>query len=469
MSSTGLVRTLRIRSRRKAGGLGILTSALGDAGASIGEINTIRIGHNYTLRDFHLLLDDEEHLAHVLDTLRDLRESEIVAVRDTVRDAHLGGKIRTRSRVDLTGLARLSSAYTPGVREVVQAIEDEPSLADVFTSVDRTVAVVTDGSGLVGLGKVHPRAMLPVVEGKAMLLASLAGLSSLPLCLDVDSEEQLCDTVCALAPSFGAVILDSIAAPRGPRCATKIADRLKMPVYHDDADSPAIVGLAAVINACRRAHLDLHKAVIGQIGLGTAGGAIARLVMKHTGNPVIGDDVHPAAISRHVSAGGKTAGIDEIMAAADVVVANTGHTGVIAPSQVREGQVIIALSEPRPEIEPYDAQLAGAAFAADGKAISSAVAVPGVLLGALAVKATAISDEMKMAAAIILAASAEEGDLVPTPLDEGVHAKVAAAVALAAVRAGQARAAVDEALLVPEVFEEIIRDERQLPLTATSA
>lgn len=464
MSSPGLVRTLRIRSRRKAGGLGILTTALGDAGASIGEINTVRIGHNYTLRDFHLLLDDADHLVQVLAAVKELRDSEIVEVRDTVRDIHLGGKIRTSSRVTLKGLAALSAAYYPGVREIVAAIEDEPRLADAFTSVERTIAVVSDGSGLVGLGKVQPRAMLPVVEGKAMLLAQLAGLSSLRLCLDVDSEDQLVNTVAAVAPSCGAVLLDSIAAPRGQRAAQKLAERLKMPVYHDDADSPAIVGLAAVINACRRAKLDLDRVKIGQIGLGTAGGAIARLMMKHTARPVAGDDVHPGAISRHVSAGGTAASLDEIMSTCDVVVANTGHAGVISPSKVREGQVIIALSEPRPEIEPYDAQLAGAAFAADGKAISSATAFPGVLLGALAVKASLISDEMRVAAALTMADAAEDDDLVPTPLDAGVHARIAASVARAAVSSGLAQAPVPEVLLTPQVFDQLIRDERQLPL-----
>lgn len=464
MSSTGLVRTLRIRSRRKAGGLGILTTALGDAGASIGEIQTVRIGHNYTLRDFNLLLDNEEHLRQVLDGLKDLRDSELVEVLETTKEVHLGGKVRTASRVELSGLAVLAAATQPGVREIVQAIEDEPRLADVFTTVQRTVAVVTDGSGLQGVGKVHPRAMLPVLEGKSAVLAQFAGLSSMRLALEVSSEEQLVETMVAVGSSCGAVLIDSIAAPRGPRCAAKLAERLKIPVYHDDADSPAIVGLAAVINACRRAHLDLATVNIGQLGLGTAGGAIARLVMRHTGRPVLGDDVHPAAISRHVSSGGIAASIDEIMARCDVVVANTGHAGVIPPSKVREGQVIIALSEPRPEIEPYDAQLAGAAFAADGKAISTIAAVPGVLLGALAVRATQISDDMRLAAAVTLATFATDGDLVPTPLDPGVHAAVAAAVAQAACKAGLAPARIDVDKLTPARFEEAIHDLRPLPL-----
>ncbi|MCC7073056.1 MAG: NAD-dependent malic enzyme [Deltaproteobacteria bacterium] len=464
MSSPGLVRTIRIRSHRKTGGLGILTTALGDAGASIGEIHTVRIGHNYTLRDFNLLLDNDEHLRQVLESISVLRDSELVEVRETTRDVHLGGKVRTASRVDLSGLAVLAAATQPGVREIVQAIEDEPRQAEVFTTVQRTVAIVTDGSGLVGVGKVHPRAMLPVLEGMSAVLAQFAGLSSMRLALDVDSEDELIHTVAALAPSCGAILIDSVAAPRGPRAAAKLADRLKVPVYHDDADSPAIVGLAAVINACRRAHLDPASINIGQIGLGTAGGAIARLVMRHSGRAVLGDDVHPAAVSRHVSAGGEAASLDDIMAKCDVVVANTGHAGVIAPSKVREGQVIIALSEPRPEIEPYDAQLAGAAFAADGKAISTVAAVPGVLLGALAVKAAHISDQMRLAAAVTLAACAPDGDLVPTPLDPGVHAAVAAAVARAALAEGVAQARVAPEQLDATIFEEAIRDLRPLPL-----
>lgn len=464
MSSPGLVRTLRIRSKRKAGGLGILTTALGDAGALIGEIHTARIGHNYTLRNFHLLLDDEEHLQQVIDAITQLQDSQIVEVSNMVRGVHHGGKIRTISRVPLLGLGALSAAHVPGVREMVHAMEEEPRLASVFTSLQRTVAIVSDGSGFVGLGKVRPASMLPVIEAKAMLLAQLGGLSSLPLCVDVDSEEQLVQTVVAIAPSCGAVLLDSISSPRGPRAAIKIAERLRIPVYHDDADSPAIVGLAAVINACRRVNLDLTKVTIGQIGLGTAGGAIARLVMKHTGRPVLGDDVHPGAVSRHLSAGGIASSIDDIMARADVVIANTGHGGVIAPGKVREGQVIIALSEPRPEIEPYDAQLAGAAFAADGKSISGSTPAPGVLLGALAVKASVISDDMRIAAAVAMAAAATEEDLVPTPLDTGVQARIAAAVARVAVVSGLAGCAVQESLLTPEIFDEVIRDLRQLPL-----
>jgi malate dehydrogenase (oxaloacetate-decarboxylating) len=461
--SPGLVRTLRVRSKRKPGGLGILTSALGDVGASIGEIQTVRIGHNTTLRDFQLLLDDQEHLDAVVDADNGLEGSEIVDIIDTVQAVHTGGKIRMRSRVPFSGVADLSAAHLPGVRQIVQAIADAPASALAYSGVARTVAVVTDGSGVTGLNQVEPVAALPVVEAKCALLARFAGLSGLPLCLHVDSEDKLVDTLVALAPSYGAILVDSVASPRGPRTAQRLADRLQIPVFHDGADGPAIVGLAAVCSAVSRVGKEITEVQIGQIGLGTAGGAIARLVMKHAGNPVLGDDFHPGAVARHVAHGGKASSIDEIMQTCDVVVMNTGHAGLIQSSQVREGQVIIALSEPRPEIEPYDAALAGAAFAADGKAISTAAAFPGVLLGALAVRATSINDAMRIAAAMTMIGLADGGDLVPTPLQPGIHAAIAAAVARAAVERGLARVDVDVAALDAAVFEEAIADERTLP------
>lgn len=462
--SRGIVRTLRIRSNRKAGVLGILTTALGDAGASIGEITTLKIGHNYTLRDFSLLLDDPEHLQGVLDAVGALADSDVVEVKNTVTEAHVGGKLKTVSRADVEHLTGLAAALSPGAREMTRMIDEQPSLADVYTAVQRTVAIVTDGGELPGVGKVHPRAMLPLVEGKAAVLASLGGLNALPLVLDVETEDEFIETVARIAPSCGAILLDALAAPRGARAVSKLSDRLHIPLLHDDADGPSIIGLAAIINACKRVGRDIRDVTIGQIGLGTAGGAIARLVMRHTGKPVLGEDVHPSAVSRHVNFGGRASSLDEIMRTADVVVANTGHGGVISSSQVREGQVIIALSEPRPEIEPYDAMLAGAAFAVDGRAINTAVVFPGVLLGALAVKAEEIDDAMRIAAAVTMAENAEEGDLVPTPMQEGVHARVAAAVARTAVERKLTRRNVDVALLTYETMQDLVAGRRHPPL-----
>lgn len=463
--SPGLTRTIRVRARRKPGGLGLLATALGDVGASIGDVDTVRIGHNFTIRDFHLLLDDEEHLAAVIEAVALIEGAELLEVIDTAEAIHRGGKVRMTSRIVLDDQRSLTAAHVPGVKHVIRRIAEEPGLADVFSSVARTVAVVTDGSGVTGLNRVSPMAALPLVETKCMFLAQLAGLSGLPLSLDVPNEERLVESLIALRPSFSAMIIDSVAAPRGHRVAQRVAEKLQVPVFHDGADGPAIVGLAAILGACRKVGKRFEDVVVGQIGLGTAGGAIARLVMKHQGRPVLGEDFHPGAVSRHVAFGGEHASIAELMARCDVVVMNTGHPGLVQPSQIHEGQVIIALGEPRPEIEPFDATLAGAAFAADGKSISTASVYPGVLLGALAVKARGIDDEMRIAAALAMVDAADAGDIVPVPLQPGLHAAVAAAVARAATLKGNVGFDVDIAELTPATFEDLIADRRLMPLS----
>jgi malate dehydrogenase (oxaloacetate-decarboxylating) len=464
MAHGSLVRTLRIKSRRKVGNLGLVTSAIGDAGAAIQEITTLRLGHTFAIREFHLLLEDEDHVRQCIAAVNDLNDSEVEATGNPSQEVHLGGKIRTATRVDLSGLTALQTAYNPGVREIIAAIDDDERNAERFTSAPRTVAIVSDGAGLIGVGRVKSRAMLPVLEAKAALLAQFAGLNALPLVLDVQDEEDVIETVKRLVPSCGAILLDAIGGGRGMRVQEALDEALDVPVFDDDSDGPAVAVLAAVINAAARIGKDIKSVKIGQIGLGTAGAAIANLVMTFTGNSVKGEDVHPAALSRHVHRGGEESSLEEIMASCDIVVANTGHADVIPPSMVRDGQAILALSVPRGEIDPYDAVLAGAAFAADGQAINKAVAFPGLLLGALGVRATTLSTEMQIAAALTLAELAPNGDLIPTPQQEGVHAAVAAAVAKAAVTSGVATIDVPEALLTASVFEEAIADERLIPL-----
>lgn len=464
--SPGLVRTFRIRSKRRPGGLGLLTTALGDVGASIGDLVTVSIGHNYTLRDFHLLLDDEEHLAAAVDAVSILDGSELLEVINTAEVVHRGGKVRTVSRVPLQSQHDMVAAHVPGVKQVVQRIADDPSQVDVFSSVARTVGVVTDGSGVVGLNKVSPAAALPVVETKCAFLSRLVGLTGLPLALDVPNEDRLVDTLVALRPSYSALLIESVAAPRGQRVTQRLGEKLQIPVYHDGADGPAIVGLAAIISACRKTGKDFASVQLGQIGLGTAGGALSRLAMVHQQKAVFGEDFHPGAVSRHIAHGGVHKSIDEIMATCDVITMNTGHPGLVQSSQVREGQIIIALGEPRPEIEPFDAQLAGAAFAADGKSISTASAYPGLLLGAMAVRARGLSDNMRIAAALAmveLAALEDADELVPVPLQMAIHPHIALAVARAAVAEGLASVKAAPELLSVEAFADAINDERLLP------
>ncbi|MBL93301.1 MAG: NAD-dependent malic enzyme 1 [Myxococcales bacterium] len=456
MSKEKLVRTVRIRTKRKVGNLGVLTTALGNAGASIGEIVTFKLGHNYTIRDFSLFLNDKDHLRMVLRSVDSLPDSEVIEVQDNVRRLHQDGKVRMMSRVPLTDINLLRTVYVPGAKEIVRRIQRHPEEALTYTGVGRTVGIVSNGSGLLGVGRVNPRAMLPMLEGKAALLADMVGISGLPLPLDVTDESHFVDTVLRLAPACGALLLDAMPAPRGQRVCSTLDKELDIPIYHDDADSPAVIGLASFVNACARAGLDPLEVKVGQVGLGTAGGSIARLLMRYTENPVLGDDIHPEAINQHVAEGGIAANLDEIMKTCDVVIANTGHGRVIKPSQVQPGQVIIALSEPEPEIETYDATLAGAALAADGKSVHKAVVFPGMLLGAMWVRARTINDEMRVAASLSLASQVEEGDLVPSPLTDGVHAKVAASVTAAAISSGVAQIDVDDDEIRAEHFEKVI-------------
>jgi malate dehydrogenase (oxaloacetate-decarboxylating) len=216
--------------------------------------------------------------------------------------------------------------------------------------------------------------------------------------------------------------------------------RLDIPVMHDDQHGTAVVTIAALKNACRQTGVDLSRAVIGQVGLGAAGYAIGRTLSKLTGNPVLGSDLSGSAVQRLVQEGGRASSLHEIMAQSDIVIATTGAAGLIRPEMVRKGQIIFALSNPYPEIDPDAAVAAGAAFAADGKIVNNVLGFPGIFRGAVDANAARISREMLLAAADAIAGCAGPGELVPNPLDKKVHLAVAEAVARKAIEQGIARA-----------------------------
>jgi malate dehydrogenase (oxaloacetate-decarboxylating) len=209
---------------------------------------------------------------------------------------------------------------------------------------------------------------------------------------------------------------------------------------HDDQHGTAVVCLAALTNACRQTNTDIKKAVIGQIGLGAAGNAIARMMMKLTGNPVLGADLSMDAVKRLEAAGGKGSSLNEIMSKCDIVIATTGASGLIKPDMVRAGQIILALSNPNPEIDPEIAMQRGAAFAADGKMVNNVLGFPGIFRGIVDANAPRITHEMLIAAAQTIADMTPPGELVPSPLDKAVHRAVARAVAMTAIEQGLARA-----------------------------
>jgi len=274
------------------------------------------------------------------------------------------------------------------------------------------------------------------MEGKAALLWHLAGLTGVPILLNETAPERIIDIVCSISDSFGAIQLEDIAAPECFEVEAELVRRLHKPVLHDDQHGTGVVTLAALLNATRRVQSDLKTSVVGQIGLGAAGFGIIRLLKRHGVEHVLGADLNPEALQRLETYGGQPCDLEEIMKRADIVVATTGVKGLIKPEMVRNGQIILALSNPDPEIEPQDALAHGAAFAADGKGINNVLGFPGLLKGALDAGAERITDNMLFAAAEVLADMAKGHDLVPDPLDISVHQRVADVVNKMADRNG---------------------------------
>jgi malate dehydrogenase (oxaloacetate-decarboxylating) len=246
--------------------------------------------------------------------------------------------------------------------------------------------------------------------------------------------------VAAIAPTFAAIQLEDISAPRCFEIEERLQAMLDIPVMHDDQHGTAVVSMAALMVAARETGADLSKAVIGQIGLGAAGHAIGRMLMRLTGNAVYGADLSQDALERFEKSGGRKSNLKEIMAECDIVIATTGAPNLIKPEMIRKGQIILALSNPNPEIDPEAALERGAAFAADGKSVNNVLGFPGIFRGAVDSYAPRITHEMLVAAAETIAKMAPAGELVPSPLDKKVHLAVARAVAETAIRQGIARA-----------------------------
>jgi malate dehydrogenase (oxaloacetate-decarboxylating) len=268
----------------------------------------------------------------------------------------------------------------------------------------------------------------------------LVGLSGVPILLNSKDSDQIIQTVATISPTFSAIQLEDISAPRCFEIENRLQDLLDIPVMHDDQHGTAVVTTAALTTACRITGTKLEKARIGQIGLGAAGNAIGRMLMQLTGNPVYGADLSETALSYFKQVGGQPSTLKDIMQECDVVVATTGVGGLIKPQMVRKGQIILALSNPNPEIDPENAMVAGAAFAADGKSVNNVLGFPGILRGAVDAYATRISHEMYLAAAFAIAEQTPPDELVPNPLDKNVHQAVARAVAQKAFQQGLARA-----------------------------
>ncbi len=434
-----ILRIIRVVNSQEIGTLGRLLSAITAVGGNIGSIELLNESSTQVVRDITIFADDEKHLELILEAIRRNRGTKLLDIRDEVLAMHLKGKIAVRSRYNIDSIKTLRRVYTPGVAEVCLKIAKDPKLAHMYTSISHLVAIVTDGTAILGLGDIGPVAGMPVMEGKAMLMESLVGLSGVPILLNTKDPDEIIAIVSAIAPTFAAIQLEDISAPRCFKIEEELQKRLDVPVLHDDQHGTAVVSTAALKVACRKTKRDLGKSVIGQIGLGAAGNAIAKMLMQITGNPVLGADLTKDALKRHEANGGKRSDLKEIMATCDIVISTTGAPGLIKPEMVRKGQIILALSNPRPEIEPEVALKHGAAFAADGKSVNNVLGFPGIFRGAVDTWTPRITDEMLIAASDAIADYTPTDQLVPNPLDRKLHETVAHAVASKAIEQGLAR------------------------------
>ena len=422
---------LIVETIHQPGSLASVLLVIAEAGLAIEHLTALRRDQGRTLWEITLEMDEEADRS-LYERIEQLPNARFVGKSDRVFNRHRGGKIKTIASLPINTLQVLRDIYTPGVARVCLAIKQDPQAAHDFTNLDNTVAIVTNGTAVLGLGNIGPLAGLPVMEGKAALFADLVGISGVPILLNETAPDRIVEVVAAMELSFGAIQLEDIAAPECFEIEQKLRERIAKPVLHDDQHGTAVVALAALTNAARQAGRSLRGSVVGQIGLGAAGTGIVRLLRAYGVERVLGADRSPDAIARLVAMGGEGASLEEIMARADIVIATTGVKGLIKPEWVRPGQVILALSNPDPEIEPLIARERGAAFAADGKGINNVLAFPGLFKGALSARVTGFSDAMLMAAAEAIAQLARGDELVPDPLDKNVHERVAAAVREAA-------------------------------------
>jgi malate dehydrogenase (oxaloacetate-decarboxylating) len=455
--------TVRVRIVNTPGMLGKVTSAIGAEGGDIGAIDIVEVGREVT-RDISFKASDEAHGQRITDRIRGIEGVTVVHVSDRTFLMHLGGKIEVRGRVAVKTRDDLSMAYTPGVARVCMAIHDDPEKAYTLTIKQNTVAVVSDGSAVLGLGDIGPNGAQPVMEGKALIFKEFAGVDAFPLCLNTKNVDEIVMIVKAIAPVFGGINLEDISAPRCFEIEERLQRDLDIPVFHDDQHGTAIVVLAALINALKVVGKKLSDARIVFTGAGAAGIATAKLLMLEGARHIVGCD-RAGAIYRgrkdnmnsmkqwfaeHTNPEGLRGSAGEALKGADVFIGLSGP-GVVSLKDIQtmnRDPIVFAMANPTPEIMPEEAgpyvRVMATGRSDYPNQINNSCCFPGFFRGLLDVRARSVNDEMKLAAAHALAgivADSEVGEeyITPSMFDPRVVPTVAAAVADAAVRTGVAR------------------------------
>jgi malate dehydrogenase (oxaloacetate-decarboxylating) len=450
--------TLRLQIPNRVGMLASVTQAIATTGGNLGQIDLIEQTRQVSVRDLTVDAASTEHAETIVQAVKALADIKVLNVYDRTFNLHRGGKISIVSRIALKSVSDLAMAYTPGVGRICNAIAQNPEEVYNLTIKQNTVAIVTDGSAVLGLGNLGPGAALPVMEGKAMLFKEFAGIDAFPICLDTQDTDEIVRTVKYLAPVFGGVNLEDIAAPRCFEIEQKLRAELDIPIFHDDQHGTAIVTLAALFNALKLVHKSIADIHIVINGAGAAGVAIARLLRKAGAEKIwMCDSKGIISTSRTdltaekqefaVKAQGTLAGA---MQGADVFI-GVSAPGVLTPEMVQsmaKEPIVFAMANPIPEIQPelIDKNVA---IVATGRSdypnqINNVLAFPGVFRGALDCRARTITITMCLEAASAIASLVKPSDLhrehiIPSVFDERVATAVAGAVQRAAREEGIAR------------------------------
>jgi malate dehydrogenase (oxaloacetate-decarboxylating) len=457
--------TIRVRLSDRPGSFAKLATAIGDAGGSLDAIDLVRVEGQVKVRDVTILAEDAAHLERIVEAIRALPGVEVDHVSDRVFLLHLGGKLEVQPRIPLKTRDDLSMAYTPGVARVCTAIADDPSVVWNLTIKHNAVAVVTDGTAVLGLGDIGPEAALPVMEGKAILFKEFANVDAWPIALATKDVDEIVRTCEAIAPVFGGINLEDISAPRCFEIERRLRESLDIPVFHDDQHGTAIVVLAAFLNALKLVGKRAEEVKVVLTGAGAAGVAVTKILLAAGVRTIIGCDREGAIYEGRpglTAAKAEYAGItnparergsaDEVLAGADVFLGLSGPGAISleAVDRMAPEAIVFAMANPTPEVPPE--QLEGrVAVVATGRSdypnqINNVLAFPGVFRGALDVRASQITEEMKVAAGEAIAAVIPPGELsaeyvIPSVFNREVAQVVAAAVARAAEEGGVARRA----------------------------
>lgn len=456
--------TLRCRIANRPGMLGRLTTAIGENGGDIGAIDIVRAERDVMIRDISVRVQDDGHGDRLMSAINMLPGVEVLQSSDHVFLAHLGGKLGIHSRVPLKTRDDLSTVYTPGVARVCQRTAAEPEYAHSLTIKRNSLAVVSDGSAVLGLGNLGAEAALPVMEGKAILFKELADIDAYPICLKGQDADTIIATVEQIAPVFGAINLEDIAAPKCFVVEERLRASLDIPVMHDDQHGTAVVALAALRNALRIVGKRLEDIRVVVNGVGAAGTAIILNLLAAGVGDIIACDLRGILrrddvvglppMQRHVAESTnrelRAGGLPAALAGADAFIGvSTGN--ILTPAMVRQmaaDPIIFALANPIPEGDP-DALRDVARIVATGRSdypnqINNVLSFPGIFRGALDARARAITPGMRLAAAdalaaVILPEELSEEYIIPSVFNRAIVPSIAAAVAHAAVEEGIAR------------------------------